>query len=114
MNYLRIAVDAKSTNRKFILFYADYLQEAWLSEVFDNDTTKIIKQFRCKDTNDVHKVAAYISRSGTIVNLLNESTENCLHILEQRLENPIPHSPLQKLLQLFDGFLEKFPKPYFQ
>lgn len=114
MNYLRIAINANSKNRKFILFYADYLQEAWLSEVFENDTTKIIKQFRCKNTKDVEKVAAYISRSGTIVNLLNESTENCLQILEQRLANPISHAPLHKITRFFSTLLGHFPRPAFQ
>lgn len=113
MNYLRIAVDANSKNRKFILFYADYLQEAWLSEVFENDTTKILKQFRCKSTRDVEKVAAYIAKSGKIVNLLNESAENSLKILEHRLNNPDTPSKfsLLSITKLYQLLIGSFSRP---
>lgn len=88
MSYLRISINTDLKKRKFILFYADYLQEAWLSEAFENDTTKILKQFRCKNTSDIEKVADYISKSGKVTHLKNESTENCLRVLENRLKNP--------------------------
>lgn len=113
MNYLRIAINANSKNRKFILFYADYLQEAWLSEVFENDRTKILKQFRCKNNADVEKVAAYISKSGKVVNLLNESTENSLKILEQKLNAPqtVSKFSLQKIAQQYRLLLGSFSRP---
>lgn len=116
MNYLRIAVNANSKDRKFILFYADYLQEAWLSEVLENDTTKILKQFRCKNTNDLTKVAAYISKSGTVINLSNESTENCLKILEQKLNNPetSPAFSFNKIAQTYHTIIGSLLKPTFQ
>ena len=115
MNYLRIAINANSTDRKFILFYADYLQEAWLSEVLENDTTKILKQFRCKTENDVAKVAAYISKSGTVINLSTESTQDCLNLLQQCLTNPDRHSgfSFEKILNPFNAFFKNFSRPAF-
>ena len=116
MNYLRIAINANSKDRKFILFYADYLQEAWLSEVLENDTTKILKQFRCKNDKDVDKVAAYISKSGSVINLSTESTENCLKLLEQRLSNPENASrfSFERITRSYNALLQNFSKPAFQ
>ena len=87
MGYTTISIRKKNNSvRKYILFYADYLGEAWLSEVLDNDTTRIVKQFKCKSLLDLNDLAAYISRNGEVINLSsNENPEIYLRILEKQL-----------------------------
>jgi hypothetical protein len=86
MGYTRLSLLKNDNVRKYILFYADYLNEAWLSEVLEDDTTKIIKQFKCKNLHDVDALAEYISKRGDVVKLTSgETTEEYLQILENRL-----------------------------
>lgn len=88
MGYTRLSIQKNDKIRKYILFYADYLNEAWLSEVIENDTSKIIKQFKCKNLGDLDELASYISKRGQIINLAsNETAEDYLRILETKLAN---------------------------
>jgi hypothetical protein len=86
MGYTSLSIRKNNSVRKYILFYADYLNEAWLSEVLENETTKIIKQFRCKSMNDLTLLTQYISSKGEVVNLKSgEGNEQPLRIIETRL-----------------------------
>jgi hypothetical protein len=89
MRYTTLTIRNHNYMRKFILFYADYLQEAWLSEVNKDDSTKIIKQFKCKDTDDFQVLLTTLSRMGEIINLSsNQTVEQHLAVLEMKLEQP--------------------------
>ncbi|HLA55788.1 MAG TPA: hypothetical protein VK623_06790 [Flavobacterium sp.] len=86
MCYTKLSIKKNNKTRKYIIFYADYLNEAWLSEVVENDTTKIIKQFICKNENDLDILCRYISRKGELINLSgNHSANDYLAILENKL-----------------------------
>jgi len=105
MGYTTLSIRKNNTVKKYILFYADYLNEAWLSEVLENDTTRIIKQFKCKSLADLNDLADYISRSGEIINLTsNETAEVRLKILERQLKRK--QIPLQ--FPKLDLFLASF------
>jgi hypothetical protein len=100
MGYTILSLRKNNNVRKYILFYADYLNEAWLSEVMENDETKIIKQFKCKNYDDLSNLVAFISKRGKVVNLASsETAEQVLKLVENRLmgqfENP---SLLDKLV----------------
>jgi len=87
MGYTVLSIRRSNGIRKYILFYADYLQEAWLSEVRDNETTKIVKQFKCKSTDDFHELSQDLSQMGEIINLAsNETLEQHLAVLDMKLE----------------------------
>jgi hypothetical protein len=93
MGYTTLSLRKNNNVRKYILFYADYLNEAWLSEVMENDETKIIKQFKCKNHDDLSNLVAFISKRGKVVNLASsETAEQVLKLVENRLmgeyENP--------------------------
>ena len=92
MGYTTLSIRKNNRIGKYILFYADYLQEAWLSEVLDNDTTKIVRQFRCKDTLDFELLTASLSNMGEIINLnSNETIAQHLSVLEMKLEKPFAY-----------------------
>ena len=98
MGYTILSIRKNNRVRKYILFYADYLNEAWLSEVLEDDTTKIVKQFRCKSTDDLHELSANLSRMGEIVNLSSDQTiEQHLSILDMKLEKPQPSKIVELL-----------------
>lgn len=118
MGYISIFVNKNNSNRKYILFYAEYLQEAWLSEVLENDTTRIVKQFRCKNVGDVEKVATYLSKSGHILNLaVNDATDKRLMKLEHKLNvarNTRSLFSILKGFQYYTFLLHIFSRPALQ
>jgi hypothetical protein len=86
MGYTTLSLEKNNNTRKYILFYADYLNEAWLSEVMEDDQTKIIKQFKCKNHDDLASLVSFISKRGKVVNLTSSDTaEQVLKLVENRL-----------------------------
>jgi hypothetical protein len=86
MGYTTLSIKNNNTIGKYIIFYADYLNEAWLSEVMPDDTTKIVKQFICKNESDLDILCRYISRKGELINLTgSHSVGDYLAILENKL-----------------------------
>jgi hypothetical protein len=118
MGYISIFINKNNNNRKYILFYAEYLQEAWLSEVLENDTTRILKQFRCKNVGDVEKVASYLSKSGNILNLAaNDTSDKRLMKLEHKLNVARNTRSLFSILKGFKYYtflLHTFSRPAVQ
>lgn len=109
MGYTTLSIRKNNRIRKYILFYADYLQEAWLSEVKDNDTTKIIRQFRCKDTIDFELLTASLTGMGEIINLNSDETiVQHLSVLEMKLEKPFASKFSESLNAFHDKLVEKF------
>ncbi len=102
MGYTILKIRRNNKIRKYILFYADYLQEAWLSEVRDNETTKIVRQFRCKDTDDLHQLSSDLSRMGEIINLASDETlEQHLSLLDLKLEKSFKSRLVDSLIDLY-------------
>ena len=118
MGYISIFVNKNNSKRKYILFYAEYLQEAWLSEVMENDATRIVKQFRCRNIGDVEKVATYLSKSGHILNLAaNDTTDKSLMKLEHKLNvarNSRSLFTILKGFQYYTSLLSTFSRPAVQ
>lgn len=114
MGYTTLSIRRKNTVRKYILFYADYLDEAWLSEVRDDGSTRIVKQFKCKSLFDLNDLARYISRNGDIVKLsTEENAEVYLKILEKQLTKKPFELYLEKLNLMFAScrvLLQKRPR----
>jgi len=86
MGFTTLSLRQKNTVKKYILFYADFLQEAWLSEVLGDDQTRIVRQFTCRNQADLDSLASYISRKGELLNLAsNDNAEPRLKIVEREL-----------------------------
>ena len=52
MGHIILKIRKGDTEKPYIVVDADYLQEAWVAEAYDNNKTKIIKQFHCKKFNN--------------------------------------------------------------
>ena len=113
MSYISLSIKKNNSNKKYILFYAEYLNEAWLSEVLPNDATRIVKQFSCKNIADVQKVAAFLSKSGEVLNLAaNDSADKKLMVLQQKLTRNKLVFPTWT--QCCNAIVAAFSKPAFQ
>jgi hypothetical protein len=86
MGFTTLSLRQKNAVKKYILFYADYLQEAWLSEVLHDDETRIVRQFTCRNQADLDHLASYISKKGELVNLASSgNAEPRLKVVEREL-----------------------------
>jgi hypothetical protein len=52
MGHINLAIQQDQHKGWYILSDASYMGEAWLARVDENDSTKIIRQFRCKNFKD--------------------------------------------------------------
>lgn len=48
MGHINLSIQQDQLTKWYILSSAEYLEEAWLAEVNENESTKIVKQFKCK------------------------------------------------------------------
>ena len=87
MSYITIKIRKQDQERDYLLFYAEYLNEAWLAIINHDDTTKIIRQFKCKEFEDCFDEAAeLINRLGAVVKLTaNEAGEMYLTKLQNAI-----------------------------
>lgn len=86
MTYTTLSIIKNGQTRKYILFYAHFLQEAWLSEVYEADRTKIVRQFKCRKASDVNSIVATISAMGEMVLNPGETFRQNLDTLQIKLE----------------------------
>lgn len=123
MGYITLTVKKHNETKEYILFHADYLNEAWLAKVNDDDTTKIIKQFRCRKFEQCfHDAVHLISQLGEVTKISSSEIDE-LHISMFRysLEKQpfgFPAFPeianlklviaAQNLKNKFAGFIPKF------
>jgi hypothetical protein len=71
-----------------MLFHADYLNESWLAQVNQDDTTTILRQFKCKKfENCFHEVVAVLPHLGKVNKIsLNEVDESHGLVLQKAIE----------------------------
>jgi hypothetical protein len=87
MGHINLSIQQNQQTKWYILSNADFLGEAWLAEVRENDTTKIIKQFQCrKFENCFIELQRFIKKLGKVTRLsANEIKERDLQLLENIL-----------------------------
>lgn len=48
MGYITLSIKRNNEIKPYIVVDAEYLQEVWIAEAYPDNSTKIIKQFKCK------------------------------------------------------------------
>ncbi len=78
MGYINLSIKVRGQVRPYILFSAEYLNEAWLAEAYEDGTTHIVKQFKCsKFKRCFYDVYDYInSHLGEVVDLKANDVED--------------------------------------
>lgn len=80
MGYFTLTLSSEEQTQKYTLFYAHYLKEAWLAEVRYDGTTKIIKEYKCKDFRRCFQNAARLIKSfGTVKAVAAHDIDETLH-----------------------------------
>lgn len=98
MGYITFTISNRETIAEYILFHADYLNESWLAEVNSDGSTKILRQFKCKNfENCFSEAVAVIVLLGTVSKIsVTDLDENYGYILQNEIiakSNIIPSSP---------------------
>jgi hypothetical protein len=52
MGHITLSIRQNNRIQPYIIVDADYLHEAWVAEAHDDNSTKIIRQFKCEKFND--------------------------------------------------------------
>jgi len=90
MGHINLSIRQDQQTKWYILSNADFLGEAWLAEVREDDTTKIIKQFQCrKFENCFIDLQRFIKKLGKVTRLsASEMKERDVKLLENLLISP--------------------------
>lgn len=76
MSHINLSIKQGETTKPYIIVNAEYLQEAWLAERREDDSTKIIKQFKCKEfKNCFPELTDCIVHMGEIVQLTSSEVD---------------------------------------
>lgn len=76
MAHIHLSIQKNQSTKWYIISNAEYLEEAWLAEVYENGRTQIIKQFQCNKFPDcfrelqncINKLGKVTQISGNDVN----------------------------------------------
>lgn len=102
MGYFTLTLSSEEQTRKYTLFYAHYLKEAWLAEVHYDGTTKIVKEYKCKDFRRCFRSAASLIRSiGTVKAVAAHDVDQANH--EAFLSELKKSAPPVPTFPVFDG-----------
>jgi len=95
MGYINLSIKRDGVTYTYVIFHAKYLNEAWLAEVQEDDTTKIVKQFKCrKFKNCFYDLARHINMLGQVEKLSATDIEpRFVKMLENILVNKSHHIP---------------------
>ena len=87
MGHIHLTIQKNKNTKNYILSNADYLEEAWLAEVNENNTTRIVKQFRCKKfENCFLELKHYVKQLGNVTILSGSDIKDQeLKLLERLL-----------------------------
>lgn len=90
MGHIHFSIQLNQETKWYIFSHAEYLQEAWLAEVNENDSTKIVKQFKCKKLqNCFRELKEFVGRLGVVKKITaNEIQDYDLSQLEYLLLTP--------------------------
>ena len=96
MAHIHLKIQQDQNTKWYILSNAEYLGEAWLAEVYENDTTRIVKQFQCSKFQncfrELHQVVRKIGKVTQVSgNDVNDSDLTLLkNILMKNSDNILP------------------------
>lgn len=110
MPYTTLSITKNNETRHYILSFADYLQEAWLSEIKAGDKVKVVQQFRCRKASDLTHIVESISGMGEITNLnaaltFREEVEQ----LQIKFEKDYFSEAMESMVATTQRLWQKFP-----
>lgn len=76
MGHINLSIKRDNEIKPYNIVSAEYINEAWIAETFEDNTTKIIKQFKCgKFKNCFPELAACMVHLGEVVELSSDDIE---------------------------------------
>ncbi len=99
MGYINLSIKVRGQVKPYILFSADYLNEAWLAEAFEDGTTHIVKQFKCRKFHRCfYDVYDYIeSNLGEVTELTGNDVEPRYETMLRNILINRTHIPKRKI-----------------
>ena len=91
MSHINLSIKRNNQIKPYIVVNAEYLNEAWLAEAYDDNSTKIIKQFKCtKFKNCFKELSDCMVHLGEIIDVSGTEIEERN---VNRLRNILIHRP---------------------
>lgn len=92
MSYITIRVRNEGRLTDYLLFHADYINEAWLAEVREDETTRIVREFACHDLmNCIDEIVLCADHLGRVTDVFgNDSEPAVVQALREKLLYPEP------------------------
>jgi citrate lyase alpha subunit len=79
MGYISFNIQSGDEESEVILFHAEYLNEAWLAEVQQDQTTKIFEQFECFDLwQCVGPIVNSLKQKGVVTKITGTDIEEAI------------------------------------
>ncbi len=120
MNYITIKIKNEDTITDYLLFHADYLNEAWIAEVKEDESIRIVREFTCHDVmNCLDEIARCTDYLGTVTQIIGNDFEPAVvQALREKLlcpqidKSPVFRLPLSLSLQSRTGFWNRLTKAF--
>ena len=91
MSHINLTIKQNNEIKPYIVVSAEYLNEAWLAEAYGDNSTKIIKQFKCaKFKNCFKELSDCMVHLGEIIDVSGSEIEERS---VNRLRNILIHRP---------------------
>lgn len=96
MGFISLSVKKNNIVKPYIIVEADYLQEAWIAETFDDNKTRIIQQFKYKEfKNCFPELANCMVHLGEIVKITSDEIaendmDNLLDVISKKVVGADP------------------------
>jgi len=87
MGYITLTISKGEITQDYILFHAEYLNESWLAEVNQDESTTILRQFKCKKfENCFDEAVSVILHLGEVKKIsVNEVDEHYGELLQKAI-----------------------------
>ena len=111
MSHINLSIQQGQNKARYILSNADYMGEAWLAKVNEDNTTKIIRLFRCSQFRDCFRdLKMFVDRLGEVKQLsascVADGDRNLLENILLKNDGilPVNNSPNRDLNLFWDWF----------
>jgi len=87
MGHITLSIKRNDTIQPYIVVDADYLHEAWVAEAHDDNSTRIIKQFKCDKFKDCFgELRSVITDLGEVTDIsANDMPDNGVNAFKKML-----------------------------
>jgi len=86
MGHINLSIQQNAAIKTYMLSNAEYMGEAWLAEVKDDQSTKIIRQFKCKKFEDCFsELKLFLKGIGKVKKVTGTESHDKAEMLENLL-----------------------------